>query len=284
LEEQIFERIQDVKPHSAADSTDSESVRITIIGKPNTGKSTLLNTILEEDRAIVSDIPGTTRDVITGAYRFKDHTIKVMDTAGIRRKKKVSEDLEYYSVTRALDSLAQADVALLIVDAKSGLTEQDKKIAAHAEKRGRGIILVINKWDLMEAVPNVENAFEDRIRFVFPILSFAPIVFISALKQKNISELNNCILQIWKQLNRTIQTATLNKHLQQWKDRNPLPRKKDFQWKIKYITQKGTNPVTFVMFVNRKKGFPAFYSRYIINNLRSEFDLSKIPVRLELQE
>lgn len=260
------------------------AVRVTIAGKPNTGKSTLLNAFLSEERAIVSDIPGTTRDVLSYRFPFDNLLIEIMDTAGIRRKNKVSEDLEYYSVTRAIDSMTAADIVLLMIDAESGLTEQDKKIAAQAEKRGRGIIIVINKWDLMGNVVNAENAFADRIRFVFPILSFAPIVFISALQKKNIQGLLHQTVQVWKQLNRTVRTSSLNKHLQQWKDKNPLPRKNNFQWKIKYITQKKANPLTFVMFVNRKKGFPKFYSKYVVNSIRKDFGITKVPVRLELQE
>lgn len=259
-------------------------VRITIIGKPNTGKSTLLNTLLSEDRAIVSDVPGTTRDVLSAEFEHAGTRFRVMDTAGIRRKKKVSEDLEYYSVNRAIDSVGQSDVVLLMIDAESGLTEQDKKIAAQAEKRGRGIIIVINKWDLMENTENAKNAFSDRIRFLFPILAFAPILFISALRKKHINELLQQTVQVWKQLHRTIQTANLNKHLKRWKEQNPLPRKNHVQWKIKYITQTGTNPLAFVMFVNKKKGFPKFYTKYVINNIRKDFGLDKVPIRLELQE
>lgn len=263
---------------------ETEVVRIAVIGKPNTGKSTLLNTMLQEDRAIVSDIPGTTRDMLCARFSFENYSIEVMDTAGIRRKNKVTEDLEYYSVTRAIDSIGLANVVLLMVDAESGLTEQDKKIAAQAEKRGRGLIIVINKWDLMEGTANAENAFSDRVRFMFPVLSFAPIVFISALRNKNIDGLLHQIVQVWKQLHRNVQTSVLNKHLQQWKEKNPLPRKKSFQWKIKYITQKKTNPVTFVMFVNRKKDFPKFYTKYVLNSIRKDFGITKIPIRLELQE
>ncbi len=262
----------------------SEEIRIAILGKPNTGKSTLLNAVLSEDKALVSDIPGTTRDVISGRFTHKGMVFRIMDTAGIRKKKKVTEDLEYYSVTRAFDSIIEADIVLLLVDAEIGLTEQDKKIAAQAEKRGRGIILVVNKWDRMGGVQNAENAFADRIRFLFPILGFAPIIFISALYASNVPQLLDQTIRVWKQLNRTVKTATLNSHLQKWKTKNPLPRKNNFQWKIKYMTQKRTNPVTFVMFVNRKKGFPRFYTLYIINSIRKDFGLSKIPVRLEIAE
>lgn len=260
------------------------TITITILGKPNTGKSTLLNTFLSEERAIVSDIPGTTRDVINGVFVCNGRHFKVTDTAGIRRKKKVHEDLEYYSVTRAIESIRKADIVLLMIDAETGLTEQDKKIAAQAEKWGRGIIIVVNKWDLKGKEQNAENAFADRIRFLFPVLSFAPILFISALYKKNVDVLLNQTIQVWKQLHREIRTSSLNKHAQQWRLRNPPPRKNKFQWKVKYITQKRVNPVTFIMFVNRKHGFPAFYVNYIINNIRKDFGLSKIPIRLEIEE
>lgn len=261
-----------------------DTVTVSIIGKPNTGKSTLCNSLLSREQSIVSDIPGTTRDIIIGRFAYHGREIRIMDTAGIRRKNKVIEDLEYYSVNRAIDSIRQADIVLLLIDATEGLTDQDKKIAAQAVKRGKGIVLVVNKWDLMEKVTNSDQAFRDRIKFLFPILDFAPVVFISAILNQGLEELLNSVITVWKQLNRQVKTGSLNKHFSRWIEKTPPPRKNNMNWKAKYIVQAGTNPVKFILFVNRKQGFPEGYVQYIKNNIRKDFGYSKVPIEIESRE
>ncbi|HOV64848.1 MAG TPA: ribosome biogenesis GTPase Der, partial [Spirochaetia bacterium] len=162
------------------DSAKTDAIRIAIIGKPNTGKSTLLNRLTGSDRAIVSDIPGTTRDVVEGLFEYRGRQFKVLDTAGIRRKSKVGQNVEYYSVNRAIHAIDESDVVFLIIDALEGLSEQDKKISDQIIKKGRGVILVLNKWDALKPVPNQFKAMEDRVRFQFPVLSFAPLLPLSA--------------------------------------------------------------------------------------------------------
>ncbi len=259
-------------------------IRLAILGKPNTGKSTLSNTLLSEERSIVSDIPGTTRDVLIGIFEYKNKFFKIMDTAGICRKKKVTEDLEYYSVHRAFGSIEAADIVLLMIDSQEGLTEQDKKIAAQAVRKGRGIILVVNKWDLQPKVSNAETAFQDRIRFLFPILGFAPVVFISALKKEGTESLLQTVLSVYRELHRRIKTSSVNKHFADWILENPPPRHGRGAWKAKYIVQSGVNPQQFIMFVNKKIGFPSDYIQYIKNRIRKDFGISKVPVRLEVRE
>lgn len=207
-----------------------------------------------------------------------------MDTAGIRRKNRITEDLEYYSVNRAIGSIQQADIVLLLIDAEEGLTDQDKKISAQAAKKGKGIIIVVNKWDLMEKITNLDHAFRDRIKFLFPVLDFAPVVFISALLNQGLEELLSTVITVWKQLHKQVKTGSLNKHFSRWTEKTPPPRKNNMTWKAKYIVQGGINPIKFILFVNRREGFPEGYVQYIKNSIRRDFGYSKVPIEIELRE
>jgi GTP-binding protein len=263
---------------------DGNAVTVSIVGKPNTGKSTLCNSLLAREQSIVSDIPGTTRDTIIGRFSYRNKEIRIMDTAGIRRKNRITEDLEYYSVNRAIGSIQQADIVLLLIDAEEGLTDQDKKISAQAAKKGKGIIIVVNKWDLMEKITNLDHAFRDRIKFLFPVLDFAPVVFISALLNQGLEELLSTVITVWKQLHKQVKTGSLNKHFSRWTEKTPPPRKNNMTWKAKYIVQGGINPIKFILFVNRREGFPEGYVQYIKNSIRRDFGYSKVPIEIELRE
>ncbi|MEW5817335.1 MAG: ribosome biogenesis GTPase Der [Spirochaetota bacterium] len=260
-------------------------IRLAVLGKPNTGKSTLVNKLTKSELSIVSEIPGTTRDVIEGEFVYNNLLFRVCDTAGIRKKKKVDKDVEYYSVNRAVKSINEADVVFLIIDAAEELSEQDKKIASLVVKKGKGIILVLNKWDIMQNIPNQFEAVKDRIRFVFPVLEFAPVIPISALYGRGIDTLMETGIKIWRQLNRRIDTSTLNQKLKGWIEHYAPPlSKKHTAYKLKFITQIRLNPVHFIFFVNRKKGFPGAYIQYIKNRIRKEFGFSLIPFNIELKE
>ncbi len=264
-------------------SSEPEIIRLAILGKPNTGKSTLLNLILAEEKAIVSEIPGTTRDTISGRFVFKQQDFRILDTAGIRRKRKINDNVEYYSVNRAIKSIRESDVVYLLIESPEGLTDQDKKIAAQVVKKGRGIILVLNKWDLMDDIPNQFQAVKDRSRFFFPIVDFAPILPLSALKGEGLPSLLNTTLQVYRQLTRRVDTALLNRHLKKWMDRFSLPvRGKNI--KIRYATQAGVNPVKFIFFVNHLKGFPNRYSQFLKNRIQEDLGFDKIPVIVEFRE
>lgn len=263
-------------------STD-KTINLAVIGKPNTGKSTLLNTLLNEEKSLVTDIPGTTRDVIEGRFSYKGYTFRLLDTAGIRRKNKVNDAVEYYSVNRAISSLSEADIVLLLIDAREGVTEQDKKIASLAVKKGRGIILCLNKWDLMPQMRNSFEAARDRLRFLFAILDFAPVLPLSALHGEGVSALLTTTLQVWRQLNRRVETPRLNKALADWLEHYGLPvRGKNI--KIRYATQTSVNPVRFIFFVNRLRGFPNRYKNYLINRIRQDLGFGSIPVQMEFRE
>ncbi|MBN1649475.1 MAG: ribosome biogenesis GTPase Der [Spirochaetales bacterium] len=256
---------------------------IAVLGKPNTGKSTLTNALLGGDYSIVSDIPGTTRDVLEGVFEYGGKRFRLLDTAGIRRKSKVGENIEYYSVSRAIDSINQANIVFLMIDSPEGLTDQDKKIAQQIVNKGKGLIIVLNKWDLLENKANQYQAMCDRVRFVFPVLSFAPIMAISARDKTGLDILLDCAIRIKEQLVKRIDTGVLNRAMQRWIDETPPPSGKK-RFKLRYITQRSKEPVIFMISVNKEKGFPSFYASYIKNRIRAEFGFEDIPVQIDLKE
>jgi len=259
-------------------------VRIAVLGKPNTGKSTLTNQLTGMETSLVSEIPGTTRDVIDGSFAYKGTQYTIMDTAGIRRKSKVGEDVEYYSVNRAIASIDDADVILLMIDATTGLVEQDKKIAQLIVRQGKGVILVFNKIDLLKGLGNEMEAIKDRARFLFPVLSFAPIVPISAKKGIDIPKLLDCVWSVWKQLNKRVETAQFNNFLRAWSDAYQPARGGQGHYKIYYGTQVSIAPVRFLFFVNREDGFPQGYVQYLKNCIRRDLGFTQIPIEVNLKE
>ncbi len=263
---------------------EAERVKIAILGKPNTGKSTLTNLLVGKDISIVSDIAGTTRDVVMGSFNYKGTDFTVLDTAGIRRKSKVEEDVEYYSVNRAIKTIDEADVVLLMIDSVEGLADQDKKIANLIVRRGKGIILVLNKIDLLAGIGNELEAIKDRVRFLFPILNFAPITSISALQGQDIGKLLDMVWTVWKQLNKRVDTARLNESIKVWGEAYQPPRGSGGHYKVYYGTQISANPVKFLFFVNRIKEFPQIYIQYLKNCIRKDLGFTLIPIEIDLRE
>jgi GTP-binding protein len=258
-------------------------VRLAILGKPNTGKSTLVNRLLGEAKALVSEVAGTTRDPVTGVFQRGEHLFRVVDTAGIRRKSRVEEDVEYYSVHRAIRSIDEADVVLLLIDSAEGLTDQDKKIAALAARQGRGLILVLNKWDLPAGRQGGLAGARERVRFFFPVLDFVPILPASALTGQGVGELLEQVVAVWQQLHRKVATHELNRALRRWVEDYPLPvRGKNV--KLRYATQTGVNPVRFVFFVNNRRAYPSAYNRYLTNRIRRELGFDRIPLFIDIRE
>jgi GTP-binding protein len=265
------------------DDAETRPIRIALLGKPNTGKSTLANRLCPGAASIVSDTPGTTRDVVEGAFSYKKRDFLVLDTAGIRRKTKVTENVEYYSVNRAIKSIEDADIVFLIIDAQEGLTEQDKKIAALAHDKGRGIIMVLNKWDLMPEVKNSFTAVSDRIRFLFGKMEFAPILALSAARGSGIEELLDTAVKIHAQLNRHTDTAALNQALEKWLEEYPPPVGPNTRFKIRYAVQTSENPVQFVFFASRPQAVSEAYTSYLRNRIRKNLGYSLIPVGVEIR-
>jgi len=258
-------------------------IRVALLGKPNTGKSTLSNRLTSSSASIVSDIPGTTRDVVEGRFIWKKRDFLVLDTAGIRRKSKVNENIEYYSVNRAIKTIDEADIVFLIIDAQEGLTDQDKKIAALAHDKGRGLILVLNKWDTMPTVKNTFEAVRDRIHFLFGQMEYAPILAVSALDGNGIDTLLNTAIGMYSQLNRQIETAVLNQALEKWLEESPPPSGKQTRFKVRYAVQIQSNPVRFVFFVSRPQAVSDAYLAYLRNRIRRDLGFSLIPVAIEVR-
>ncbi|MDR2965904.1 MAG: ribosome biogenesis GTPase Der [Treponema sp.] len=263
------------------------SIRIALLGKPNTGKSTLSNRLTATDASIVSSVPGTTRDTIEGTFRWKNggqtYDFTILDTAGIRRKTKVTENIEYYSVNRAIKTINDTDIVVLMIDAEEGLTDQDKKIAALAHDKGRGIILALNKWDIMPQQKNSFNTVSDRIRFLFGQMEYAPIIPISAKKGTGIDKLLDTAVKMYEQLNTSITTSQLNQALERWMIEYPPPSGPQTRFKVKYAVQKSANPVHFILFASRTKAVNNSYISYLRNKIRKELGFSLIPIHIDLK-
>lgn len=259
-------------------------VRIAILGKPNVGKSTLSNALTHTESSIVSDYAGTTRDVVEGSFRYNGRDIQILDTAGIRRKAKVKENIEYYSVNRAIKTLDECDIAFIMIDAREGLAEQDKKITSLAFERGRGVIFVLNKWDLMEDQGSkaVKKA-KEWIQTMFGQMNWAPIIPMSAKNHDGIKNLMNTALEMHSQLMRKIDTAALNLALKDWLLRYPPPATKAIHFKIRYMTQTSVNPVNFLIFATRPDNVPLTYVTYLKNRIREDLGFDQIPVQIEMK-
>jgi GTP-binding protein len=281
LEEAIVSRL-DFSRVKTEDPGD-RPIRIALLGKPNTGKSTLSNRLTASAASIVSETPGTTRDVVEGAFSWKDREFLVLDTAGIRRKAKVTENIEYYSVNRAIKSIDDADIVFLLIDAVEGLSDQDKKIAALAHDKGRGIILALNKWDTMPDVKNNFQAVCDRIRFFFGQLEFAPIVALSARDGDGVDKLLNTALRMYRQLNTQVETGKLNQALERWLQEYPPPSAPRTRFKVRYAVQKSMNPAIFIFFVSRPQAVKEAYIAYLRNKIRADLGFSLVPVAVEIR-
>jgi GTP-binding protein len=258
-------------------------VRVALLGKPNTGKSTLSNRLTVSAASIVSEIPGTTRDVVEGTFVWKGRDFLVLDTAGIRRKNKVTENIEYYSVNRAIKTINDADIVFLMIDAGEGLSDQDKKIAALAHDKGRGIIMTLNKWDAMPQVKNTFEAVSDRIRFLFGKMEYAPIIPVSARDGTGVDKLLDTALKMYRQLTTRVETAALNQALGKWLEEYPPPMGPQTRFKVKYAVQSSDNPVCFIFFVSRPQAVSEAYVSYLRNKIRRDLGFSLVPVSVELR-
>lgn len=263
---------------------DEETIKVAIIGKPNVGKSSLVNKILGENRVIVSDIAGTTRDAIDSNFENEFGKYVFIDTAGIRRKSKVDEQIEKYSVMRSLLAVERADVCILMIDANEGVTEQDTKIAGEAHEAGKAVIIAVNKWDEYEKDTNTTEKYKKEVYNKLSYLSYAPIIFISAKTGQRVHKLFEMINMVASQNAMRVSTSVLNQVLNEAIAIVQPPTDKGKRLKIYYMTQASTKPPTFVVFVNDKKLFHFSYERYLINQIRKEFTLTGTPVRMIVRE
>lgn len=261
-----------------------ESVKIAIVGRPNVGKSSLVNKVLGEERVIVSNIAGTTRDAIDTQLTFGEQKITLIDTAGLRRRSKVEEDLEYYSVVRTLGAVERSDVTVVMIDATEGLTEQDKRIAGFAHEKGRGVVLAVNKWDLVPKETNTMRDFEQAIREQLQFLSYAPMVFISAQTGQRVQKLLETCLEVNEARNMRISTGRVNEIIRDAVAMNQPPSDKGVRLKIYYGTQVQVKPPVFVLYVNRKDLLHFSYERYLENRIRQEYGFVGTPIMIIAKE
>ena len=280
----LLDRIVEEFPEGSASGEEDEDIKIAIIGKPNVGKSSLVNALIGEERMIVSNIAGTTRDAIDSPFEHNGQKYTLIDTAGIRRKKKINEDIERYSIIRAIASIERSDVCILMIDAQEGVTEQDKKIGGLAHEAGKGIIIAVNKWDLVSKDSHTMSKFERDVRAELSFMPYAPIIFISVVKGQrllNVLELadkvaHNCLFRIpTGQLNAVIADATLMKQ---------PPSDKGKKLRIYYVTQVGVQPPLFSFQVNKRELMHFSYARYLENRLRETYDFSGTSIKFVFRE
>jgi GTP-binding protein len=267
------------------DNEEDKRIKIAIVGRPNAGKSSIVNALLNTDRVIVSDISGTTRDSIDSYINYKDNDFIIVDTAGIRKKSKVDYGVEKFAVDRAIRSIRDCDVAVLVIDAKEGISDQDKKISSIITESGKGLIVAINKWDLIEdKQSNTINKFEKQLATDIPFLSFAPKIFISAVTKQRLNQIFEKTLEVYAQCTKRISTGLLNKIINEAYALNPPTSFKGKRLKIYYMTQAKIQPPTFVLFVNNEELLKDSYKRYLENKLREAFGFFGTPIRISVRE
>lgn len=280
----VLDKIYESFPEKTLDEDEDDVIKVAVIGKPNVGKSSLINKILGENRAIVSNIAGTTRDAIDSKFENEKGKYILIDTAGVRRKSKVKESIEKFSIMRTLLAIERSDVCLMMIDALEGVTDQDAKIAGEAHEAGKGVIIVVNKWDEYEKETGTLERYKKEIYAKLSYLSYAPIIFISAKTGQRVNKLFDLINHVNEQNSMRISTSVLNQVINEAISIVQPPTDKGKRLKIFYATQASTKPPTFVIFVNNKELFHFSYERYLVNQIRKEFGLEGTPVRIIVRE
>lgn len=280
----LLDAVYDLLPPETDEEEESEVISVAVIGKPNAGKSSLINKITGEERCIVSNIAGTTRDSIDTRVVNKFGEFNFIDTAGLRRKSKVDDDIEKYSIIRAKMAIERCDVCVIMIDGEVGYTDQDSKIAGLAHEAGKGCIIAVNKWDAVEKNDKTMNEFRKRLGIEFAFMSYAPMVFISAKTGQRLDRLFELIKHVANQNSMRIKTGMLNELLAQATTRVQPPTDKGRRLKIFYMTQASTKPPTFVCFCNDAELFHFSYQRYLENRIRETFGLEGTPIRFVIRE
>ncbi|WP_411953334.1 ribosome biogenesis GTPase Der [Alkalibacillus sp. S2W] len=267
-------------PTDLGSEEDDDRIHFSLIGRPNVGKSSLVNAMLGEERVIVSDTAGTTKDAIDTEFKRDSREFKIIDTAGMRKRGKVYENTEKYSVLRALKAIERSDVVLVVLDAETGIIEQDKKIAGYAHEAGKAIVIVVNKWDTVDSEQDRMKKFEDDIRQQFQFLSYAPVVFLSASTKKRIHTLMPKVIEASENHAKRVKTNLLNEVVEDALAMNPTPSIKGQKMKILYTTQVATKPPTFVVFVNDPSLMHFTYERFLENRIREAFGFEGSPIKI----
>ena len=281
---EVLDAIYEYFPEENENDHDDEFISVAVIGKPNAGKSSLINKILGEKRLIVSDIAGTTRDAIDSKFENQHGKYIFIDTAGIRRKSKIEEEIERYSIIRAKASIEKADVCILVIDATEGVTDQDAKIAGEAHESGKGVIILVNKWDAVEKGTGSLENYRKEVYQKLAYLTYAPVLFVSALTGQRIDKLFSLINSVNEQNAKRVTTGTLNDVINEAITLVQPPSDKGRRLKLYYATQVSTRPPTFVVFCNSVKLFHFSYQRYLENQLRKNFGFEGTPVRIVPRE
>jgi len=276
----LLDEVVKLLPKEVDEEPHEEIPRIAVIGRPNSGKSSLVNALLDEERNIVTDISGTTRDAIYTRYNKFGHDIYLVDTAGIRKKGKVKEDLEFYSVMRSVRVIEYADVCLVMIDATTGVESQDVNILHLAVRNNKGVVVLVNKWDLMEKETNTAKEIEDEIKRKLAPFDDVPILFISALTKQRIFKALEVAKRVYDNRSRKVKTSELNDYLLPIIERTPPPAIKGKYIKIKYITQLPMHYPTFAFYCNLPQYVKEAYKRFLVNQLRKEFDFHGVPIKI----
>ena len=280
----VLDKIYESFPKDTKNDEEDNKIKVAVIGKPNVGKSSLINKILGQNRAIVSDIAGTTRDAIDTEFENETGKYVLIDTAGVRKKSKIKESIEKFSIMRTLLAIERADVCLMMIDAVQGVTDQDAKIAGEAHEAGKGVIIVVNKWDAVEKETGTLEKYKKEVYDKLKYLSYAPIIFISAKTGQRVNKLFDMINHVAAQNSMRISTSVLNQVINEAIAIVQPPTDKGKRLKIFYGTQVSSKPPTFVIFVNKKELFHFSYERYLVNCIRNNFGLEGTPVRIIVRE
>jgi GTP-binding protein len=270
-------------PEMPEEPYDEDTIRLCLIGRPNVGKSTLMNTLIGEERVIVSEIEGTTRDAIDSVFKKDEKEYAIIDTAGLRRRGKVYEKAEKYSVLRAMSAIERSDIALVLIDAEIGIIEQDKKVAGYAHEAGKAVIIIVNKWDSIEKDNRTMNKWEDEIRAHFRFLTYAPIIYLSALTKARVTTLFPVINNVFENYTKRVQTSVMNDVLNDAVHLNPPKSHNGGVIKVYYATQVASRPPTFVFFVNNIDWMHFTYKRYMQNQIRKAFGFVGSPINIVLR-
>jgi GTPase len=281
----LLDRVVELMPDESEKNEKPGYPKIAFVGRPNVGKSSLMNALLKNERCIVTDIPGTTRDAINSQLEYKDDTYILVDTAGLRKKAKVKENIEFYSTVRTDRSIREADVVVLLLDAMQGFDEQDKRILREAENFNKGIIIVLNKWDLVpEKETNLLREFEQYIHGKVKTLHYIPIISISALTGQRIERVLDLSKKVIEERKKKISTSKLNDFISEILKERPLPIKRGRKLKIQYAVQVKSNPPVFKFFMNNPQELPANYRRFLENKIREHFGFAGVPITMVFRQ